>query len=867
MRTVRSSIGGFVGLMARMRQRAARMVLYACAAAALAVVAAPATAQDGIALEWFGAGGMWRPGDWVGARFTVRCDVDESTPAQLVWEVRDGQGDIAEHERRIVVDPGSTTRAWMYAQLPPASQARMLDDAVMVVRVYEERNGARVRELAAARISPRSAEQPNLGVEVEHDLIGVIGQARMGLDALATPYGGTPYIPSMNSITAIGRGLRPSEMPDRWEGLASFGTLIWTEGSPAALSGDAARAVQEWVLRGGTLVIVLPETGDPWGVVTASDHPLRALMPDWRADRLDAVAVKELMPIISKSAQLANPSATTPLVVFREAKSAGSAWDPLVLMPVKRARATGLPEPRADSLDGAVLGVQRTWGYGQVTVLGLDVDALHRRALQPGGLPQADIFWNRILARRADAPSAADYDALRDAKPSRLLEGTPASTDLGRGELVSSIIGMRGQAALGILGAFGLFLTYWLVAGPAGFALLKWKGWERHAWVAFAVTALAFGAGAWAFGGLMRSTQVRVQHLTVLDAVRRPAAQERRDEPVYQRASVWFSAFLPGYGRTPISIEGDAPVRNWISTWSPPPMGSIDRFPDSARYSVPLDKPATLDLPARATSSELSASWLGVVDSRWGSLPAADDARPLVQDVIPGAPPRVRLSGVLSHALPATLRDVRLLYVSPLRSPLPRFATRALPLIEPSAALPNLGRFAIIPEWPAGKPIEIAEVLFPGGPDDLRSELGSIADGIAKRYADPFIEDRFGVRMTGMIAADRERLFLDMLGLYHMLQPPQYVRSAPPGASSPEGGIGVGNASESVRASRVLGREIDLSPWLTRPCLIVWGYLDAAECPVPITIDGERPPSSGLVVVRCVFPLPADARFAAPEAR
>jgi hypothetical protein len=867
MRTVRSSIGGFVGLMDRMRDLAGRVMRCACAAALAAACAAPALAQDGIALEWFGAGGMWRPGDWVGARFTVRCDVRESTPAQLVWEVRDGQGDIAEHERRIVVDPGSATRTWMYAKLQPASQARMLDDAVMVVRVYEERNGVRVRELAAARVSPRSAEQPNLGIEVEHDLIGVLGQARMGLDALATPYGGSAYIPSMNSITAIGRGMRPADMPDRWEGLASFGTLIWTEGSPAALSGDAARAVQEWVLRGGNLVIVLPETGDPWGVVTASDHPLRALMPDWRADRLDAVPMKDLMPVISKSAQLANPSATTPLVVFREAKSASSSWEPLVLMPVRRARTTGLPEPRDDSLDGVTIAVQRTWGHGQVTVLGLDVDALHRRALQPGGLPQADIFWNRILARRADAPTAADYDALRETRPVRLLEGTPAMTDLGRGDLVSGIIGMRGQAALGILGAFGLFLTYWLVAGPAGFALLKWRGWERHAWVAFAVTALAFGAGAWAFGGLLRSTQVRVQHLTVLDAVRRPASAERRDEPVYQRATLWFSAFLPGYGPTPIAIGGDAPVRNSLSTWSPPPQGSIDRFPDSARYSVPLDSPASLNLPARATSAELSASWLGNVDARWGSLPSADDARPLVQEVLPGAPPRVRLRGVLSHGLPATLKDVRLLYVSPLRSQLPRVASRSLPLIEPSAALPNLGKFGILPEWPAGQPIEIAEVLFPGGPDDLRSALGSIEDGIAKRYADPFIEDRFGVRMTGMIAADRERLFLDMLGLYHMLQPPQYVRSAPPGTNAPDANIGVGNVSESVRASRVLGRGIDLSPWLTRPCLIVWGYLDAAECPVPIVVDGERAPSNGLVVVRCVFPLPADARFAAPEAR
>lgn len=844
-----------------------RAIARRAGALAAAWMAAAAAAQGTISIDAFGVGGAWRPGDWVAARVALQCDVRDSTPAQLVWEMRDAQGDIAEHERRIVVDPGSVTRAWMYARLPNAPQARMLDDDVMVMRVYEERDGRRVRELAVARISPQSAEQPSIGIEIEQDLIGVVGQGRMGLDALATPPSGGAFIPSMNSLTHIARGIKPSEMPDRWEGLSAFGTLIWSEGSPGALSGDSARALQEWVLRGGNLVIVLPETGDPWGAVAAADHPLRALMPDWTAERIEAVPVRELLPVLSKSSALSNPGATTPLIAFRARRAAASPWDPLVLLPVRRASATGLPEPRPDTLDGAVIALQRTWGHGQVTMLGLDVDALQRRALQPTGLPQADIFWNRILARRADAPSMREYEQLRDAKPTRLLEGAPASTDLGRGELVSNIIGMRGQAALGIVGAFGLFLLYWLLAGPVGFAILKWRRLERHAWLAFAGIALVFGISAWVIGGVMRSTQVRVQHLTVLDAIRRPALQERRDEPVYQRAQAWFSAFLPGYGRTSISIGGEAPVRNIVGTWSPPPSGNVDSFPDLARYAVPLDSPSSITLPARATSADMQAEWLGNVDPRWGELPSADADRPLVQDVTPGAPPRVRLRGLLRHALPAALKDVRLVYVSPFRSPLPRYATRELPLIEPSDAIPNLGRFAILPEWPAGQSIEIAELLFPAGSDDLRSELGSIDAGIRERYATPFVDDRFGVRMSSMISGDRERLFLDMLGIYSMLQPPAYVRSAPPDTSSPAPQIGVGDAGASVRATRMLGRQIDLSPWLTRPCLIVWGYLDAAECPVPIVIDGERAPSSGLVVVRCVFPLPLDDRFAAPEAR
>jgi len=64
---------------------------------------------------------------------------------------------------------------------------------------------------------------------------------------------------------------------------------------------------------------------------------------------------------------------------------------------------------------------------------------------------------------------------------------------------------------------------------------------------------------------------------------------------------------------------------------------------------------------------------------------------------------------------------------------------------------------------------------------------------------------------------------------------------------------------------RILGRSLDISSWFTTPCLIIWGYLDAAECPIPIEINGEKVPSSGLVLVRVVFPLPLDEKFAAPE--
>ena len=62
----------------------------------------------------------------------------------------------------------------------------------------------------------------------------------------------------------------------------------------------------------------------------------------------------------------------------------------------------------------------------------------------------------------------------------------------------------------------------------------------------------------------------------------------------------------------------------------------------------------------------------------------------------------------------------------------------------------------------------------------------------------------------------------------------------------------------------LLGRELDLSPWFVRPCLIVIGYLEDSECPIPLRVNGDPVPSDGLTVVRWVYPLPVDYDVAFP---
>ena len=111
--------------------------------------------------------------------------------------------------------------------------------------------------------------------------------------------------------------------------------------------------------------------------------------------------------------------------------------------------------------------------------------------------------------------------------------------------------------------------------------------------------------------------------------------------------------------------------------------------------------------------------------------------------------------------------------------------------------------------------------------------------------------DVLGFRLDSLLTGERRKTYLDMLTMFSMLQPPAYLVN-PPAELAP------------VRVQRMLGRSIDLSQWFTTPCLIVFGYLENAACPVPIRVDGEAVPSDGLVLVRAIFPLPVDERFAAP---
>jgi hypothetical protein len=580
----------------------------AALACALAASAAARAADVDVELVLMGVGGHVRPGDPTAILVRATSSLTAPVQARIEWSVRNADGDTVRFTRDAALAPGAPVERWVYGVMPiVTTSAQGCLDAVSAVRVVEVEDGRAVRVLGERRIDGASGEEAATPVETLEALVGLVGDGRAGLSALATPTPNMSVPASMNELTKVARGIEPARMPDRWEGWTSFDTVIWTNAPVQNLGVEQARALLDWVRRGGNLVLVLPESGDPWGLSGARGRTALAEALPERAERRDAVEVSRLTPVLIRTGTLRNTAARTGIWTFPN--DPGNGFVPILALPARVDARSGNVVADEGSLDGRAVAVRRPLGFGFVTVVGIDVDGLERRSLVDEGLPQADVFWNRILGRRADAPVTAEVSALVKAKRVDTRGGLVVTADGGR--LVNGFVGLQSRAAIGVLGLLGAFALYWALAGPVPWFALRRAGKLQYAWLAYVAVAAAATTLAWIAIGAFELTSGRVQHLTFVDRVERPGATEA--ERASMRASAWFSAALPGYGASRVELErGEGAAGSDILwSWFPPPTGLQGGFPDTETYEVAAASQAAYELPARATSTVLAASWMG----------------------------------------------------------------------------------------------------------------------------------------------------------------------------------------------------------------------------------------------------------------
>ncbi|MDZ4831819.1 MAG: hypothetical protein SGJ09_16690 [Phycisphaerae bacterium] len=828
--------------------------------------AAATASGDDVTIELvsMGVGNVARPGDWVGIKVGLTSALTDAITTEVSWEVANADGDICENTRTVTLAPGQKVKLWIYGRLPPSAQPVDLVNAPYSIRVFETVGGRRGRELGATRISGQTAATPPGAVEMDQDLILVLGERRLGLEQYRdNPLTGYVAPPGVQCRTILSSGINVADLPDRWEGLSPFSTIVWcdAERKPSQLKGEQAKALREWIWRGGTLVIGLASAPDAWGVGRPGTHELQDLLPTESPTRQELL-ITELLPILSKYQTVRDSSRITPVWTW-DVKTLDRGFTPLVALPSEKTETTGfLANLKSRPYSGAVVGIQRSYGFGFIVVLGIDVDEIYTRGLHVNApVPQADIFWNRVLGRRGDTPTGEESLRYAEASTQILTNVGGFSSMLGEGALISQQIGMPGQAAIGVLAAAGLFIAYWILSGPLGFMSLRQFKRERHSWLLFVGVAFLFTAVAWAGGSLLASTRASLKHVTVLDQLAfDPANPDSTQGIPEQRATSWMSVYLPSYGPTPLAIgDGKPGSTDLLGSWSPPPSGTGDTFPNRDRYRVDADGQSNYRVPARKTSADFVAQWRGIVDPKWGSpVSLVSPSNPVRINFDRSVKPNtIQIVGALKHGLPGTLEQVRVILVSPYRTPLAGMdrTLMPLPLTTTSGQLPLYGvmKSPAKGTWAPGVALNLPDIFGDAIPAERDGTAGALRREFDSLYYSEIAQDiskqlGFGDALT----PERRRTFMEMLSFYWMLEPPRWFKK------------NVGEQTVLARAGRLMGRGIDLSPWFTRPCLIITGFLENSPCPVPISVDGEPVAGSGVTMFRWIYPLDVPSEFAVP---
>lgn len=566
-----------------------------------------------ISLVTMGIEGFFKPGGIVPVRIALRSRLEETTSVIAGFEVVNSDGDVERYTSSVVLSPGQSSRFWLYPNIAPFANMASLRDQVYQVVVFEDDEGKPGRRLASAPVSAASAEISGAPVPMTEDLILVVGTGTMGLEDYQRSNRPGTQIPSLNTRCVIAT-VNIESLPDRARGLDAVETITWSDASPTALGLEQAEALTEWVKSGGRLVIVLPEGSDPWSIGSRTRTALSALLPQVAPRRVENVPISKMIQAISKSDELRTPDARSSLRLF-DPERLTEPWEPLAAIPSPRSRAgTEAGRNSESSIQGELYAIQRRVEFGWIVVVGIDADALYRRQLQRGSLPQADVFWNRLLARRGSTPLPELYPVYEDQE--LLRSNSTKEFGLGMGRLILDSIKIGGTGvATWLLVVLVMFVLYGVLAGPVSFWWLKRRGLIRYSWLVFLGFTLVFtglSLAAASIGRSLISSQAPVRHLTFLDVI---------DGEPQARATSWFSAYLPDYGVAELSISDP---KSRLATWSPPPKGSLESFPNSVVFEVkePVNR---LRVPSRGTSAHFKALWRGTLDGPWQDMPTSGE--------------------------------------------------------------------------------------------------------------------------------------------------------------------------------------------------------------------------------------------------
>ena len=302
--------------------------------------------------------------------------------------------------------------------------------------------------------------------------------------------GDLDLLPNMNNLAPLTIGLDIADLPTRLEAWNTLDRLIWQDADSSRLSQEQRDALRGWIAGGGRLVIV----GGTAGPSTLSALP-DAILP-YRPTATTDVAPASLQALLGEL-----PKDATDLPALSGTLMEGT---PLA------------------AVGDQVVAAERSYGSGAVTLIGFDPTAAWM-----SGTRTAEGLWRRVI-------------------PTRAVSGLVIGDD---SQIVSAASQLPSLALPPVGGLIALLGAYILLIGPLNYLVLRRLDKREWAWVTMPVLIAGFAVGAYAFGSLLRGSDLIVNEVAIVRGA--PGATEGA-------AQAYLGIFSPTRGAYQVRVPGGA---------------------------------------------------------------------------------------------------------------------------------------------------------------------------------------------------------------------------------------------------------------------------------------------------------------------
>jgi len=416
-------------------------------------------------------------------------------------------------------------------------------------------------------------------------------------------------------VQATARNLA-TDLPDNVIGYDAIDAILWTDADPSKLSADQLTAIEQYVRRGGRLVISQDTTTNQWQRNNVAFPLLMPVTVRGVEERDDSLAtLRDLGRIPEPSSMAASTNAWDRLKgPFRYAACEAKPGA-IVVAWQKDLKGNLLLDAAGKPMPYAVRG---TAGAGSVTWVAQDLSdrqILGERDSTSGWVPIWDAVFDwtsepvSVRGRGPKDPAFAPYDG-------------GATWELGRAYLGRMDLNSRSAGLVGI--ALLFFVVYWVAAGPGSYLVLARKGKAMLSWFTFA--AIALGATGLTVGivKLVLRGAPQIKHFSVVRLV--------PNEPA--RVHSEFGLYIPRDGAQRIELKDTVANRpNYVTAFNLQPAfnANADDFPAHQSYYVPVRQitkgasadtmdPRVIDVPYRSTLKKFQAEWSGATASLPGGI-------------------------------------------------------------------------------------------------------------------------------------------------------------------------------------------------------------------------------------------------------